>query len=52
MNVWKYLAVPAIAASALSAPAYAEAGDTFVRVRAIMVSPTESSGGILPTFPT
>lgn len=31
---------------------HAEAGDTFVRVRAIMVAPTESSGGILPTFPT
>ena len=42
----------AIAASALASPAFAEAGDTFVRVRAIMVAPTESSGGILPTFPT
>lgn len=40
------------AASALASPAYAEAGDTFVRVRAIMVAPTENSGGILPTFPT
>jgi outer membrane protein len=52
MQYWKYMAAPAILASALSAPAYAEAGDIFVRVRTIMVSPTESSGGILPTFPT
>lgn len=42
------LAATAFASSA----AQAEAGDTFVRVRAIMVAPTESSGGILPTFPT
>jgi outer membrane protein len=35
-----------------SSIAHAEAGDTFVRVRAIMVAPNESSGGILPTFPT
>ena len=53
MTLLKYTLVPAaIAASALAAPAYAEAGDTFVRVRAIMVAPTESSGGIVPTFPT
>ena len=32
--------------------AHAEAGDTFIRIRGIMVAPTESSGGILPTFPT
>lgn len=41
----------AVAASAFATPAFAEAGDTFVRVRAIMVAPTESAGGILPTFP-
>lgn len=52
MHFWKYAVLPAIAASALASPAYAKAGDTFVRVRAIMVAPTESSGGILPTFPT
>jgi len=52
MHFWKYAALPAIAVSALASPAYAKAGDTFVRVRAIMVAPTESSGGILPTFPT
>jgi outer membrane protein len=42
----------AVAASAFTSPAFAEAGDTFVRVRAIMVAPTENSGGILPTFPS
>lgn len=52
MHFWKYAALPAIAVSALASPAYAKAGDTFVRVRAIMVAPTESSGGILPIFPT
>lgn len=52
MHFWKYAVLPAIAVSALASPAYAKAGDTFVRVRAIMVAPTESSGGILPTFPT
>lgn len=52
MRILKYVTLPLMAASAFTAPAYAKAGDTFVRVRAIMVSPTESSGGILPTFPT
>lgn len=32
--------------------AHAEAGDTFIRIRGIMVAPTESSGPILPAFPT
>lgn len=32
--------------------AHAGAGDTFIRVRGIMVAPTESSGPILPAFPT
>jgi outer membrane protein len=49
----RYTLLPAaIAATAFASPAFADAGDTFVRVRAIMVAPTESSGGILPTFPT
>ncbi len=52
MLFWKYAVLPTIAVSALASPAYAKAGDTFVRVRAIMVAPTESSGGILPAFPT
>ena len=42
-----------VVAMALGASAaHAEAGDTFIRIRGIMVAPTESSGGILPTFPT
>ena len=32
------------------APAHAKAGDVLVRARAILVSPTESSGGIEPAF--
>lgn len=44
--------VATVAAGALATPAYAEAGDVLVRVRGIMVAPTENSGGILPTFPT
>ena len=34
-----------------AAPAHAKAGDVLVRARAILVSPTESSGGIEPAFP-
>lgn len=43
----------AVIAALAMAPhtAYAAAGDTFVRVRAIMVAPNEKSGPILPTFP-
>mgnify|MGYP003949299647 CR=1 FL=1 len=33
-------------------PAMAEAGDTFIRVRGIMVAPNEDSTGITPAFPT
>ena len=42
-----------VAAAALLAamPAHADAGDILVRGRAILVSPTEKSGGITPTFP-
>ncbi|MFM2022345.1 MAG: hypothetical protein RJB02_2053 [Pseudomonadota bacterium] len=32
-------------------PAMAEAGDTFIRVRGIMVAPNEDSTGITPAFP-
>lgn len=42
----------ALAALAIPAVAQAEAGDVLVRVRGIMVAPTEKSGGILPAFPT
>ena len=33
-------------------PAHAEAGDLLVRLRGIMVSPTEEAGAVRPTFPT
>ena len=36
---------------ATATPAHAQAGDVLVRARAIMVSPTEESGGVNPTFP-
>jgi outer membrane protein len=32
-------------------PPRAEAGDTFIRVRGIMVAPNEDSTGITPAFP-
>jgi outer membrane protein len=35
-----------------SAPAHAEAGDVIARLRGIIVSPTETSSGVQPTFPT
>lgn len=35
-----------------STPALAEAGDTFIRVRGIVVAPNEDSTGITPAFPT
>lgn len=38
-------------ASAVTTPAMAAAGDTYIRVRGIMVSPNEKSGGILPALP-
>ena len=41
------------ALSLLSIPsAYAEKGDILARLRAIVVSPTEESGAVLPAFPT
>lgn len=42
------------AATALTVPAQAQtqAGDVLVRLRGIMVSPTEESGPVLPAFPT
>lgn len=38
--------------SAGTTPAMAAAGDSFIRVRGIVVAPNESSGGILPSLPT
>ncbi|WP_300975287.1 OmpW family outer membrane protein [Sphingomonas sp. LHG3406-1] len=48
----KSLKLTVAAAAFLAAvPAHADAGDILVRGRAILVSPTEKSGGIYPTFP-
>ncbi|MFM7027073.1 MAG: OmpW/AlkL family protein [Chakrabartia sp.] len=41
----------ALLASAVATPAMAAAGDTYVRVRGIMIAPNEKSGGILPGLP-
>lgn len=40
-----------LTATALATPAYAEQGDTLIRVRGILVAPNEDSGSISPTFP-
>lgn len=48
----KLLFVPVAAVAALvSMPAQAKQGDVLIRVRAIMVAPTEESGSVLPGFP-
>jgi outer membrane protein len=41
-----------LAAGIAGTPAFAGAGDTFIRVRGIMVAPNEDSTGITPAFPT
>ncbi|WP_299323119.1 OmpW family outer membrane protein [Parasphingopyxis sp.] len=43
--------VPLLATVAIPTPVFAEAGDVLLRIRAVVVSPTENSGSILPTFP-
>lgn len=50
MQMKRLIAATLIAAAAAQ-PAYAEAGDIYVRVRGIMVAPNETSGAILPAFP-
>lgn len=48
-----YLIAAATAAMLVgTAPAEAKKGDVIVRVRAILVAPTERSGGVVPAFPT
>lgn len=41
----------ALAVATGAAPAAAKQGDVLVRLRAVMVSPNESSGPVLPSFP-
>ena len=45
-----FLAATALAAVAAAAPAHAEQGDVLLRARAIVVAPTEESGGVKPAF--
>lgn len=47
----RFLAAAALALVAAQ-PAHAEAGDLLVRLRGIVVAPTESSSGVSPSFPT
>jgi outer membrane protein len=49
---FKRIATAALLAAVAAAPAYAAAGDKIVRVRGIVVAPTETAGKVLPTFPT
>jgi outer membrane protein len=44
-------ALSLLLAGMAATPAMAEAGDTFIRVRGIMVAPNEDSTGITPAFP-
>ncbi len=46
------IALCAAGVGAGAVPAQAKAGDAYVRVRGILVMPTESSSGIVPAFPT
>lgn len=47
----KSILLAAVAAVAAASPAHAEQGDVLLRARAIIVAPTEDSGGVEPAFP-
>ena len=47
----KSILLAAVAAVAAATPAHAEQGDLLLRARAIVVAPTEDSGGVEPAFP-
>jgi outer membrane protein len=48
----KTLWIGLMAGIAAAAPACAEKGDVLIRLRGIVVAPSDSSSGITPTFPT
>jgi outer membrane protein len=50
--MYRKMMIALVATTALAAPACAEQGDVLIRLRGILVAPNETSGGILPTFPT
>lgn len=52
MRIQAALAAAAVALTAMPAQAQTEAGDVLVRLRGIVVAPTEKSGPVLPAFPT
>lgn len=52
MRIQAALAAAVVALTAMPAQAQTEAGDVLVRLRGIVVSPTEQSGPVLPAFPT
>jgi outer membrane protein len=52
MRIQAAFAAAAVALTAVPAHAQTEAGDVLVRLRGIVVSPTEKSGPVLPAFPT
>lgn len=52
MRIQAAFAAAAVALTAVPAQAQTEAGDVLVRLRGIVVSPTEKSGPVLPAFPT
>ncbi len=51
MRIQAALAAAAAALTVVPARAQTEAGDVLVRLRGIVVSPTEASGQVLPAFP-
>lgn len=50
--MYRQILVALMATAATAAPACAAQGDVLIRLRGIVVAPNESSGGIMPTFPT
>ena len=50
---WKtYCSLALVLGGMTATPAFADAGDTFIRLRGIVVAPNEDSTGITPAFPT
>jgi len=45
------IALPLLGACLIAQPAWAEKGDTYLRLRGILVAPSEKSGSVLPGFP-
>jgi outer membrane protein len=50
--MYRKLMIGAALAALTAGTAHAEAGDTLIRLRGIVVAPNETSGGVVPAFPT